>query len=120
MREKFIELSTKWIYTWPAWVRVFLSVTSAFRFNFALYTLVYYSPVILASALFATGHWQGCFAGLLFAFMPMSEYLYNEWLIKYKGMVIYHNWNPWVFTVIVSVYYIFMGRICWKERKEIE
>ena len=118
MRKRFIELSTKWIYTWPAWVRVFLSVTSAFRFNLALYNLIYHSPVILASALFATGHWQGCFSGLFFAFIPMAEYLYNEWLIAYKGMVIYHNWNPWGFTVIVSVYYIFMGYKVYKERNK--
>ena len=118
MRKKFIELSTKWVYTWPAWVRVFLSVTSAFRFNLALYNLIYHSLVILASALFATGHWQGCFSGLFFAFIPMAEYLYNEWLIAYKGMVIYHNWNPCGFTVIVSVYYIFMGYKVYKERNK--
>ena len=120
MRKRFIELSTKWVYTWPAWAAVILSVMSAFRFNLALYNLIYYSPVILASVLFVTGRWQGCFSGLFFAFIPMAEYLYNEWLIAYKGIVIYHNWNPWGFTVIVSVYYIIMGRICWKERKEIE
>lgn len=118
MRKRFIELSTRWVYTWPAWAGIILSVTSAFRFNFMIYSLAYFTPVILASVLFVTGHWQGCFAGIFFAFMPMVEYLYNKWLIAYKGMVIYHNWNPWGFTVIVSVYYIIMGYKVYKERNK--
>lgn len=109
MKKKFIEAATKWVYTWPAWTAVILSIATAFRFYGAVGMLLYFSPVILASALFAIGRWQGVFPGIVFGLLPMAEYLYEEYLVSVKGAIIYHRLNPLPFTLAVAAYYIFMG-----------
>ncbi|MBQ8604255.1 MAG: hypothetical protein IJ410_05400 [Oscillospiraceae bacterium] len=114
-KKKLIELSAKWKYTWPAWTVVTIAILGTIPFGPTLLTLFCCTPVVIASFLFAANHWQGSFFGILFAIMPMTEYWYNCWLVEYKDMVIYHNWNPWVFTVMVIVYYIFMGWLCYRE-----
>lgn len=117
MIKRFIELSAKWKYTWPAWGVVTIGILGTFPFGHTLYTLLYYSTVIIASAVLAAGRWQGCLFGIFNGFIPMAEYLYNCRLIEYRGMVIYHNRNPWPVTVAFTACYVFMGWLCYKENR---
>ena len=107
--KKFLEISTRWVYTWPGWTISLFYILLWVNGSNSPAAILICLPVVLASLLFAIGRWQGCVPGIIFALIPVAEYLYEEYLVRVLGQVIYHRLNPLPFTAAVTAYYLFMA-----------
>ena len=119
MKKRFIQLATRWKYTWIMWLFVLFYImllrgNERLIVTGAIWTLFW---VCSSSLLLAAGKWWGSCFGIIWAVGFYIEYHYKLYLIHCKGAVIYHLWNPLPVTVMLVAYYIFMGWICYKDNK---
>ncbi len=105
MKKKVLELSTKWVYTWPAWLHFSVLVLAVLDKNLYLTPLA--APLsaitVTASWLLATDKWQGSIVGCLNGIYLIIEYYYKLHINK-KVLI---DSRP--LGLLIIVYYIYMG-----------
>lgn len=113
MKKSFIEIITKWKYTWPAWMVTTVDIIFLTQGVLAEGPAAFlWICTVSAAYLLASGKWWGCFVGSLNGVYAIGEYYYK--LMTHDKIVI--DSRP--FGLIIIVYYLFMGWICWKENKQ--
>lgn len=119
MKKNFIQLITNWKYTWLGWVVTIYFILLWGRFIYGMSVGYIFMAVLVdvAVLLMASGKWWGSIIGVLWSFSFYAKYLYNCYLIHYKGQVIYHNFNTLPITLIFAAYFICMGMICFRETR---
>lgn len=113
MKKSFIEIIPKWKYTWPAWMVTTVDIIFLTQGVLAEGPAAFlWICTVSAAYLLASGKWWGCFVGSLNGVYAIGEYYYK--LMTHDKIVI--DSRP--FGLIIIVYYLFMGWICWKENKQ--